>query len=659
MPHFLSHIFKEKKIISLVVLVFMLGGIVAPTIAKADYGLETITSIADAGLQIVVPPYGAYKQGSKAYNNLSQSAKDKVSEVAGATGDAVVSALLSIPIGLSGFFSFLGTTLLNAVITLAISNTEYTKNGAVNIGWPIVRGLANMVIVISLIAIALAMILRLEMFGDRKKALVKLIIAALLINFSLVICGIVIDASNIFMKYALYGGQKSGGTTVADFISKNELETFKELLGKAGSNPSTLDSIARAAGTTFFFAMKGAISFLFAFLFLFRIFALWILVILSPLAFASVVLPQTKSMIFDKWINNFLQWCFIGGIGAMFIYIGNQVHAGIGTYPGFRELLNGPDKAIGGILAFLVPGMFLVMGFIASMQISAMGASGALKASRWINSKAIGAAKGLAKGSLKAGLATGKAAGGVAGNIVGAQGFKDSFGELYGQIRYGIGRFGEKAGLTKAGTANKNFQDRQAAKIKPYTELAEAEKNSDVIADRAQNGKSAAERAAYTKVLSDRKKLSKIDPSKRQEAINNAEKHGIDTSKFAEADYRYAEFDKKTIDRIRATNPRLTLAQAKAAARQEQLEASLPSMSGEQIRNIDKEDITADLVTSKSFTANIARKFKTADRAHINALRDPAIRKALKDQIAAAKAAGNKAEVNRLKNIRKEIRDLP
>ena len=89
--------------------------------------------------------------------------------------------------------------LLNWIISTVLY-TPITSASVVATGWPIVRNFANAIIVLALIAIAMATILRIKDY-EAKSLLPKLIIAALLINFSLVICGIIIDAASITIRF--------------------------------------------------------------------------------------------------------------------------------------------------------------------------------------------------------------------------------------------------------------------------------------------------------------------------------------------------------------------------------------------------------------------------------------------------------------------------
>ncbi|MHB8903921.1 MAG: hypothetical protein ACYC40_02375, partial [Patescibacteria group bacterium] len=74
----------------------------------------------------------------------------------------------------------------------------FIKSTVVTNGWVIVRDICNMFFVLILLIIAFATILRIEEY-NYKKWLPKLILMAILINFSKMICGLLIDAAQIVM----------------------------------------------------------------------------------------------------------------------------------------------------------------------------------------------------------------------------------------------------------------------------------------------------------------------------------------------------------------------------------------------------------------------------------------------------------------------------
>lgn len=104
---------------------------------------------------------------------------------------------------ISGAILNLVASLINFAINLG---NDLLNLAAVQRGWQIVLNFTNLGFILAIIVIAFATILQIENYG-MKKTLAKLIIAALLVNFSLVIAGSIISLSNsvsgFFMKNSL------------------------------------------------------------------------------------------------------------------------------------------------------------------------------------------------------------------------------------------------------------------------------------------------------------------------------------------------------------------------------------------------------------------------------------------------------------------------
>ncbi len=271
----------------------------------------------------------------------------------------------------TGMLLNISTYLLDWVTsTGGIVNFSYTglDNPVVAAGWPVVRDLANMFIVLGFVVIGIATTLRIQEY-EAKKLLPKLIIVALLINFSLLITGIFIDASNITMKFFLDKSHGKATTTYLESTIKNEMVSITEMAKTSGKVQETL---AALAGISFFNLVGFIIFMLFAFLFLFRYVALWILVVLSPLAFVCYVFPFTRK-IFEMWWSNFFGWCIVGISGGFFIWLADTIISD-------PRKLTRASGGFGSLMVFLVPGFLLIIGFLVSLQTSAMGASMAIGA---------------------------------------------------------------------------------------------------------------------------------------------------------------------------------------------------------------------------------------------------------------------------------------
>ena len=116
-------------------------------------------------------------------------------------GMAAMVSLLTI---FFGVWLFVGGMLLNWAFTLG----SLTSATFVQTGWSIARDLVNMLFILLLLLIAFATILRYESYGI-KQILPRLIVVALLINFSLLGAGIIIDVGTSLGEYFTTGGDNS------------------------------------------------------------------------------------------------------------------------------------------------------------------------------------------------------------------------------------------------------------------------------------------------------------------------------------------------------------------------------------------------------------------------------------------------------------------
>jgi hypothetical protein len=272
---------------------------------------------------------------------------------------------------------------------VGLASGEDGFNYFVNVGWTLTRDLTNIVIVIALIVIGLGTALRMSGY-QAQKALPTLIIIALLINFTPVILGLIIDASNIATNFFITDEGFKGGNTMAIKIF-GQWNNVKDLVGgvKFWDPIATNQSIAAAIGSMTvvgFNFIAGIIYLLFAFLFLIRYIALWLLVILSPLAFASYILPATRQ-VWSMWWKQFIQWCLVGLIAAFFLYLADQLiymiaqGGGLGIQENMEDIGGYPGASIifNNILPYAVPVVLLFVGLFASLTFAPQGAGAIIK----------------------------------------------------------------------------------------------------------------------------------------------------------------------------------------------------------------------------------------------------------------------------------------
>ena len=232
---------------------------------------------------------------------------------------------------LFGLLLSLAGALLDFVLTKPELN-KFTSSPIVGFGWEQCRNLANMFFALILLVISFATILRIESYGI-KQVLPRLIIAALLINFSLVIAGVIIDftqvLTNYFVQQALAG---TNGTSLSGTIA-NKLNVTEGILrtNQAAGTPPISDSIdgiiASIAGifAGIIVILIATFTFFAAAIFLIiRYIALLFLLILAPLAWFFYIVPATRTY-WNQWWSTFFKWAFFAPAYTFFLWISMQI----------------------------------------------------------------------------------------------------------------------------------------------------------------------------------------------------------------------------------------------------------------------------------------------------------------------------------------------
>jgi hypothetical protein len=343
---------RKRQLLIFLFLFFLFSGLILP-----NYN-STLGQVVP-GYEFLQNPISGL--GGEGIDNWSNTVLGGLGTVAKWFFSGLIAGVSGILIIVSGVFLSWARFLLNLVTSPTFINISFTgsDNVFVTTGWGIIRDLTNIFVILGLVVIALATILRITSY-QMKKTLPLLLIVALLINFTPMLCGLVIDASNIIMNHFLKGG---GLLT----------EKFTEIIGNEISQLWQMKDVSETLGRGIvavgFNVVGGLIFILFALLFLFRYVALWMLVILSPLALFCYIFPATRKM-WDQWLSQFIQWSFIGIPTAFTLYLASMMTE-ILVEGGAIEGVKGGAEIFG----YLVPLCFLVIGFLMSLQIGGIGAS--------------------------------------------------------------------------------------------------------------------------------------------------------------------------------------------------------------------------------------------------------------------------------------------
>ncbi|MDP3004441.1 MAG: hypothetical protein Q8N43_02985 [Candidatus Azambacteria bacterium] len=210
---------------------------------------------------------------------------------------------------------------------LSPTNFSFTNSPIVTLGWGITRDLANMFFILILLIIAFATVLKIQSYAI-KQLWWKVLVAALLINFSLVIAGFVIDFTQVlttfFIKQAIGDGAISITTKLANSMKITNFYNPAPSTSAIGGI-TQLGGTAIAAFVGIILTLVGLVVTVFVFgaaaIFLIvRILYIWFLLIIAPIAWMLWILPATSGQ-FSKWWDTFLKWAFFAPIYVFFIYL--------------------------------------------------------------------------------------------------------------------------------------------------------------------------------------------------------------------------------------------------------------------------------------------------------------------------------------------------
>ena len=252
----------------------------------------------------------------------------------------------------SQVFLYVTANLLQWAINFPIN----LHNDLILSGWHFTVGLTNLFLILIFVVIVIAYILKIESFAA-KKALPKLIIVAFLINFSLVFIGVFVDIVQIILKSIINAlGTDLPSLAIAPLVSNmwNLFIGYEIAIGSyavvalipyVNVAASYILLMAVVVGEAFFgtyslsilliilgFAL-GLIFLTYFVIFLMRIAMIWILAILSPLAFACWILPQTEKH-WKEWLQELTEWLTCGVLIILLAGLGLKLFALNTVVPG-------------------------------------------------------------------------------------------------------------------------------------------------------------------------------------------------------------------------------------------------------------------------------------------------------------------------------------
>lgn len=306
-----------------------------------------------------------------------------VAENLGITGyrSVVFEALMSI----GTMIAWLGGSLFDisiAVFTAGMAQTAEALGLKVMVSelWALVRDLFNLLFIFGLIYASFKIILDANDSAS-KKTIGTILVAALLINFSLYVAQVVVDFTNVaaYQIHQLIAADDNSGMTlfgvrvpdttdqfvlfsgINETAKEDQTKILKNEVAKL-NNESSVNNIGSAIvlGLMFciFYTILGFVFAACAIILFTRFFALIFLMIFSPMMFLGWVIPSMKSQS-SKWWKYFSNQALVGPALLFMIYLSLRALQGIGTTG--RE---------GGIIATAIYLMIVAAFLLASLKVA-------------------------------------------------------------------------------------------------------------------------------------------------------------------------------------------------------------------------------------------------------------------------------------------------
>jgi hypothetical protein len=286
-----------------------------------------------------------------------------------------------ILIPLAGIFflilAIVGTldTLVIAGIGQIASYNNFINEASIITAWAIVRDLSNMFFILIFLVIAFATILRIESY-QLKKLLPKLIIVAVLINFSKTICGLIIDFTQVIMLTFVGTWSGNGGGIVNLVLMQSFFSSTFANFGVSGQDFSVLNVIAAGFVGVIFMIFVGIVLVATLGVFLMRIVMLWIYIVLSPLAFILSAIPAGQKYA-SQWWGDFIKYAVSGPILAFFIWMAMVTVEGVKTLGTFKVESDSGFECAGvsdimclqNFLPFILSLAFLIGGLMITQKV--------------------------------------------------------------------------------------------------------------------------------------------------------------------------------------------------------------------------------------------------------------------------------------------------
>lgn len=320
----------------------------------------------------------------------------------GGVGKAVAILLGWIVYAFAYIIGQILTLVIKVLVDIASINNIIGVT-AVSQGWAIVRDLCNMFFILILLVIAFATILRIESYSA-KRLLPKLLIMAVLINFSKTIFGLVIDFAQVIMLTFVNGFGQYGANNLVNLF---KIQDYLKLSNITNEKVGAMETMGAIMAGFFAIVITFIVVVVLLAVLVMRLIMLWVYTILSPFVFLGAAFPPMQKYTSRIW-EDFVKNVVVGPVLAFFIWLalatasnsaaalqsvnqGNVSVAGVNV-----DFCAGASTLFcsGAFTTYIITIALLIGGLMVTQQIGGIAGSIAGKGMQWAKRAPMLAGKG-------------------------------------------------------------------------------------------------------------------------------------------------------------------------------------------------------------------------------------------------------------------------
>ncbi len=236
---------------------------------------------------------------------------------------AVENAIVQILGHILGFFTYVFGQILIKFIDILVTVAQFNNfidAPAVKTGWAITRDMANMFFIVGLLVMAIGTVFRVQEYRYNR-LLQKLIIMAILINFSKSIAGFFIDLSQVVMLTFVNAFKGMAAGNLASGFGIENILSLSSNASAAGGDISFLSVVGALFAAVIMVFIATVVVGIFVVVLLQRIIMLWIYIVLAPTAYMVAILPGSLGSWWNSWWRDFSAYLVKGPVIAFFLWL--------------------------------------------------------------------------------------------------------------------------------------------------------------------------------------------------------------------------------------------------------------------------------------------------------------------------------------------------